>query len=112
MPATLASRLPMVIAELRPRVSAAIKSGAEDIAANARTKVPVGYPDNHLRDDIHVVRQDVAEYAISAGAEETFYGHMVEFGTKYAAPHPFLMPAAEEGVGDVAARVTAVLRSL
>jgi len=37
---------------------------------------------------------------------------MVEFGTKYAAPHPFLMPAAEEGVGDVAARVTAVLRSL
>jgi len=49
VPATLASRLPMVIAELRPRVSAAIKSGAEDIAANARTKVPVGYPDNHLR---------------------------------------------------------------
>lgn len=113
MPATLESRFPQIIAELRPKVSAAVKTSAESIAENAKTKVadpaPVG---EGLRAAIHVEREDVAEYSVVAGDEKVFYGSMVEFGTSHSAPHPFLVPAAEEGLPEAVALVTAALRGL
>lgn len=93
---SLKSRLPMIAAELRPKVSAAVKRGAELVAADARIRVPTGPPEVHLKDHINVRRRDAAEYEVSAGNEETFYGHMVEFGTTHSAPRPFLVPALEE----------------
>ena len=33
----------------------------------------------------------------SAAASEVWYGHLVEFGTRYVPAQPFLVPAAEEG---------------
>lgn len=112
MPATLKSRFPMIVAELRPRVSAAVKESAQAIADRAAENVAYGPDPHHIRDDIHVERVDSAEYAVVAGKEDTFYGHMLEHGTTKMAPRPFLIPAAEVETPAAAARVTAVLRSL
>lgn len=112
MPATLESRFPTIIAELRPKVSAAVKASAEQIAETARENVPVGEPDVHLKDHIHVENTGAAEYAVVAGDSEVFYGHMVEFGTSHSAPKPFLLPATEEGKPVAISLVEAALRGL
>ena len=113
MPATLKSRFPMIAAELAPRVSAAVKAGAESISETAKTKVadppPVG---EGLREAIHVENSGPASYSVIAGNSDVFYGHMVEHGTSHSAPKPFLIPAMEERKDDAAALVTAVLRGL
>lgn len=95
MGATLKTRLPEIAAELRPKVSAAVKHSAQVVAEDAEARVPVGPPTVHLKDRIHVERKGPAEYAVIAGDEEAFYGHMVEFGTSHSAPRPFLLPALE-----------------
>ena len=111
MPTVLKSRFPMIAAELRPRVLAAVEEAAGLVAEEARRRVPVGPGDVHLRDHISVESESDG-YAVLAGDGETFYGHMVEFGTSHSAPHPFLLPAAEENVDAAAALVTAALRGL
>lgn len=110
MPATLKSRFPTIIAQLRPRVSMAVKESAQEIEAGAKERVHVDTGD--LREAIHVERVGVAEYAVVAGDDDVFYGHLEEFGTIHSSPHPFLIPAAEAEAPRAAARVTAVLRSL
>jgi HK97 gp10 family phage protein len=100
----------MIVAELRPRVSAAVKESAEEIEGMAKERVAVDSGD--LRDAIHTERRGPAEYAVVAGGEGVFYGHMVEHGTTKMPARPFLVPAAEVGRLPAAARVTAVLRSL
>jgi HK97 gp10 family phage protein len=112
MAATLKSRLPLIAAELRPKVSAAVKVGAEGIAGHARARVSVGAPDVHLRDAIHVERRGPASYAVVAGDEQAWYGHLVEFGTVHSAPRPFLIPATEDGRDDAVAAVRAALVGL
>lgn len=110
MGATLRSRLPQVAAELRPRVSAAIKEGAEEIAEEARERVPVRT--GALRDAIHVRRSGPAQYDVVAGDGDSFYGHFLEFGTERLEERPFLEPAADMHEDDIADVVSAVLRSL
>ena len=112
MGATLKSRLPAIAAELRPKVSAAVKKGAQLVAEEARERVPIGPPDVHIKDDIRVARQGPAEYAVLAGDENTWYGHMVEFGTSHSAPRPFLVPALEEHRGAAVNFVRVALRTL
>lgn len=114
MSATLKSRLPEIAAELRPRVSAAIKEGAQAVATDAQDRVPVGPPDVHLRDNFHVTRLGPAEYEVSVGdrAGGPFYAHMVEHGTSHAAPRPFLIPALEANRSNVEQLVRASLVSL
>lgn len=112
MAATLQSRLPAIIAELRPKVSKAVKVGAELIAEEARTRVPVGPPDKHLKDHIHVEREGPAAYYVVAGDDDVFYGHMVEHGTAHSGPHPFLVPSVEASRDEVVAAVTVALRGL
>lgn len=113
MPTTLESRFPMIVAELRLRVSAAVKASAEMIAEDAKMKVadpaPVGVG---LRAAIHVEREDVAEYSVVAGNDDVFYGHMVEHGTSHSAPHPFLIPAKEENTAEAVGLVSAALKGL
>jgi len=97
MGATLKSRLPAIAAELRPKVSAAVKKGAQRVSDDARARVPIGPPEVHLRDHFHVNRIGGAEYEVSVGGggDEPFYAHMVENGTTHSAPRPFLIPALE-----------------
>jgi HK97 gp10 family phage protein len=108
--ATLESRLPMIMAELRPRVSAAMRMGAEEIASTARMRVPVESGD--LRDSIEVRPSGAAQWKVNAGNKEAFYAGMVEFGTARRAATPYLVPAAEQGQDHVVELVAVVLRSL
>lgn len=112
MPATLKSRFPQITAELRPKVGMAVRAAAEVVEEEAKARVPIGPPDVHLFDAIHVEREDVAEYAVVAGDEDVYYGHMVEHGTSHSAPRPFLIPAMEDSKDAAAALVTAALRGL
>jgi HK97 gp10 family phage protein len=114
MAATLMSRLPEIAAELQPKVSAAVKTGAEIIAEAADANLVAG---GHLRTDdlgqaIHVEHAGPAEYRVVAGNEKAFYGHMVENGTSHSPPYPFLVPAVEENEDTVVYLVTAALRDL
>lgn len=113
MSATLKSRFPMIVAELLPKVSAAIKTSAEVIAEDAAQKAPDRTPlGDGLVASIHVEREKAGEYSVIAGDDDVFYGHMVEFGTSHSSPHPFLIPAMEEKKPVAEALVTAALRGL
>jgi HK97 gp10 family phage protein len=110
MGATLKSRLPEIAAELRPKVSAAVKQGAEMIAADAQARVHVR--SGELQNRIHTERRGGGEYAVVAGDGEAFYGHLLEGGTDIAPPYPFLTPAFEENEGEVVRLVQFSLKTL
>lgn len=115
MAASLESRLPEVIAELRPRVGRAVKEGAEVIAEDAQRRVDIGPPPVHIFDSIRVVRKSAAQYAVevTAADPEGFpYPFVVEFGGETQTPHPFLLPATEANADNVAYLVTGALRGL
>lgn len=108
---TLESRLNAIAAELKPRAVAAIHIAANGIEESAKARVPVGESSPHLRDAIHV-RPDDDGAAVVAGNDDLFYGHMVEFGTRNAAPRPFLIPALEMRRAEVTKIVAEALKSL
>lgn len=107
---TLASRFPEIAAEMRPRISAALRMGAEEIASGARLRVPVNT--GNLRDSIEVKRGGAGQWKVAAGDQRTFYAAMVEFGTAHAPAHPYMIPAAEAGKDHVEELVSVVLRQL
>lgn len=113
MPATLKSRIPEITASLTPRTRAALRPGAEMIAIEAKERCPrTSGAGPHLQDAIHV-EPDEAGWAVVAGNETVFYGHMVENGGAInRAPHPFLVPALESRKEAVVAEVVAALRRL
>lgn len=113
MSATLKSRLPLIAAELRPRVSAAVRAGAGLMSERAKVRAPDAPPlGEGLVSAIHVERQGPAEYAVVAGDDDVFWGHFVEFGTVHSAPKPFLVPAFEESVNETVGLVQGALRRL
>ena len=99
----LKSRFPVIIAELGPRMNAVAREGAELIAQRAKQRVPVGAPEVHLRDAIHVEDEKRGSYLVVAGDTDAWYGHLVEFGTTHSAPRPFLLPSFEESTDEIAA---------
>lgn len=93
----LRSRFPQIILELPARGDAAAKLIAERIEQAAKRRAPDRPPIGEgLVDAIHTERQGVGTYAVIAGDDDVFYGHLVENGTVHSAPHPFLVPALEE----------------
>jgi len=98
MPATLKSRLDGIAASLQPKVGAAVRAGAETVSETAQANLHAGghVLSEDLANATHVERRGGAEYAVVAGDDDAFYGHMVENGTTRAAPYPFLVPALEE----------------
>ena len=109
MPTLSYNRFPKIIVQLDPTVDAALRVAAEQVAQAAKARVPVASGD--LRNSIHVERQG-GGYAVIAGDDTAFYGHMVEFGTSRTSPRPFLVPALEEQRGELEAYVRGALRSL
>jgi HK97 gp10 family phage protein len=93
----LQSRLSQIAAEIPVAADAVIEANAELLKVKAKERVPVGPGEVHLRDHIHTERGDSpGEWYVVAGDGEVFYGHIVEHGSVHSAPHPFLIPAAEE----------------
>lgn len=105
----LKSRLPQIALELEPRVTAAMKAGAEAVESEAKARVPVGSGD--LRDAIHT-EVDGDDVYVLAGDDSVFYGHFVEFGTVLTPARPFLVPALESRREQILGGVTAALRGL
>jgi len=116
--ATLKSRLPEISAEIRPRVSAAVKAGATRISERAKARAPVLAQSNGhrrpgaLRDSIAVRRAGPAAYRVEAGADGAFYAGFVERGTRFMDAEPYLIPSAEESRPEVEFLVEASLREL
>jgi HK97 gp10 family phage protein len=106
----LRSRLPQIAAQLGARLDIATRAGAEIIAAQAKTRAPTNT--GTLRDSIHVEREGAAEYAVIAGDDDVFYGHLVEHGTSHTAPRPFLIPATESSKPAVIAAAQKAIRGL
>jgi HK97 gp10 family phage protein len=112
---TLKSRLPTIAASLRPRVSAAVKRGAELVAEDARERVAVGPAPEHIKDHIEVGRHEAAGYFVAATARDAKgipYAVMHEFGTSKHPPYPFLIPALEANAENIENLVAASLRGL
>jgi HK97 gp10 family phage protein len=108
MPATLKSRLPAIVAGLDPKVNAAVRAGAEVVAERAREKAPDAPPlGEGLVEAIRVEDNSDGSYVLT-----DWKAHFLEFGTVNQSPQPFLIPAAEESLDDVAGLVTVALRSL
>jgi HK97 gp10 family phage protein len=105
----LTSRIPKITAEMLPAVEAALEVGAQQIADAAKGRVPVNT--GRLRNAIHVARGDRG-FEVRAGNNEAFYGHIVEHGSTYAAPHPFLIPALEESRAKVIADIHTALNRI
>jgi HK97 gp10 family phage protein len=112
---TLQSRLPKIAASLRPRVSAAVKQGAELVAEDARARVAVGPAPEHIKDHIEVGRHEAAGYYVAATATDDKgrpYAGWHEFGTANHPPYPFLIPALEANAENIENLVAASLRGL
>lgn len=115
MKAIVTSRLPIIAAELRPAVNAALRAGAEEVAESAKQKVPKRT--HALERGIHV-ESDGDGYMVIAGNRAAFYGHLVEYGHRKgdgpgaASPRPFLIPALEENRQNVIGLTNMALRTL
>jgi HK97 gp10 family phage protein len=103
----LKSRFPAIAAELDVLAREGLKAGIGIVAERAQERVPV--ETGELRDAIHTASEPEGEYVV-AGDSHAFYGHLVEHGTTYTPPRPFLVPALEESRKEVLTLVKAALR--
>lgn len=103
------SDFPEIIAAIPVRLNAGLRAGAERVETAAKSRVTVS--SGGLRNAIHV--EDIEDgYAVIAGDDDVFYGHLVEHGTSHTAPRPFLVPALEESAEEIAGFVAAALKGL
>ena len=95
--------------EMLAKVSSALEEGAELIATEAKTRVPVDR--GKLRDSIHVEMSEgktVAYVKANARGKNRFaYGLVVEFSP--AVNKPFLYPAADAKAAEVKEKVRKAL---
>lgn len=109
MSVTLKSRLPQIEREIAADVPRAIGLGVERIVQDAKSRVPV--LSGALRDSIHLDKT-TSGWAVIAGNSKVYYGHMIEHGTTYSPPRPFLIPALEAQKQEIESLVKAALRRL
>lgn len=106
----LRSRFGTIARTLDEQIDPAIRNVAEQVAADAKGRVPVD--SGALRNAIHVDRHGDGAYSVVAGNTEAFYGHIVEHGGVNAPARPFLIPAAEATRDNVDELVRAALADL
>lgn len=113
MPAKLESRLPEIAAAIPIKVGEAIRQGAENIARDAAARAPVapdvahGLPPGTLRDSIEARSSEGVGQVY--GIYSAWYWHFPEYGTRYFAAEPFMVPAAEAGIPELLSNVKAAL---
>jgi HK97 gp10 family phage protein len=103
------SRIPQIAATLDARVTAAMRTAAEQVEQDAKARVPVAT--GGLRDAIHT-EMEGDSVSVIAGDDDVFYGHLVEYGTSRVPARPFLVPALESNRDNILASVNAALRTL
>ena len=103
----LRSRLPEIAAALPPELDAALQQAADEIVVAAKERVPVDT--GRLQRAIHAEKTDDG-VAVLAGDSEAWYGMLVEHGTRYIPPHPFLIPALEENRDRIDRELQAAVR--
>lgn len=101
------SRLPQIISELPVAVRAALVASAQQIAQDAKDRVPV--ETGRLRDAIHIELTEEGVEVV-AGDHEAFYGHIIEHGGVNHPPHPFLVPALEQNRDNAVAAIKAAIK--
>lgn len=107
----LRSLIPAISGALDEVASTAVLAAAEQVASNARSRVPVNT--GHLRDSIHTEVDGEDVYVVAGGGEHNvFYGHLVEFGGAHTPPRPFLIPALEDERGYIVLSVANALRKI
>lgn len=105
---TLRSRIPQIMAQMKPEVSDAIHEVAEGIAQAASERAPRGTT-GELADSYEAVR---GEMPGTSEVRAAWYWHFVDLGTVNAGPRPHLTPAAEEGRQELDKKVGEALRRL
>ncbi len=88
------NRIPQLIPVINGRIAAAIEDGANEIVAIAQGLVPVDT--GALKASIAASLTELYAASVSADAGHALY---VEYGTRFMAAHPFLLPAAEAVMG-------------
>lgn len=88
------NRFPQLIPVINGRIAAAIEDGANEIVAIAQGLVPVRT--GALKASIAATLTDMYAASVSADAGHAIY---VEYGTRFMAAQPFLLPAAEAVMG-------------
>jgi HK97 gp10 family phage protein len=92
-----------------------MKKGAELVAEDARERVEIGPPPEHIKDHIEVARHEAAGYYVAATATDEKgrpYAHWHEFGTTKTPPYPFLVPALEANAHEIEGLAKASLQRL
>lgn len=107
--ATLHSRIPEIILDLPGEVNDALEQGVEAIAEDAKERVPV--ETGALRDAIHI-EEIPGGWAVVAGDDDAFYGHIIEHGGVNVPARPFLIPAKEARWDDVVGLIEEALENL
>ncbi len=88
------NRFPQLIPLINSRIAAAIEDGANEIVAIAQGLVPVRT--GALKASIAATLTEMYAASVSADAGHAIY---VEYGTRFMAAQPFLLPAAEAVMG-------------
>lgn len=104
------NRLSRIAAQLDDRIDAATAAVAERASIRAKMRAPIRT--GALKTAIHVERTGEGEYAVIAGNDNVFYGHIVEHGGVRQPSQPFLIPALEDTRGDIKQIGIAALKDL
>lgn len=86
----LSNRLPAMDLRMREAAAKVVKSTALQCEAMAKTKAPVDT--GALRTSIQAQPETELSWIVGPGVSYAIY---VEYGTVYAAPQPYMTPAAE-----------------
>jgi HK97 gp10 family phage protein len=87
----------------------ALNKGADLLKERIKESTPVRT--GKLRENI--IKSDVKDDKIDVGPDQQgngFYGHFLEFGTKKAAPRPFMGLAFENSKGDIQDKMADVVK--
>lgn len=87
------NKFPKIAANLGQTVDKYIRKAAFDIEALAKTQAP--YLTGFLSGSVNAYKVETGWWRVAVGAE---YGAHVEYGTRYMAAQPYLIPAFERTV--------------
>lgn len=99
------NNFPAIRREMNRNAGRIVREAAFDIEAEAKTRAPVDT--GNLKNSIQATRVNDLHWRVVVGAE---YGVYIEFGTRFMAAQPFLVPAWRDVLPNFIAAMTKVVR--